>query len=361
MLVSFIVVAHNAENKLPVLFDDLLLQTYERQEMEILLVDSVSTDATKEVMANFQKQYKQAYHRILLLDNPGRTLPCGWNVALQEARGEVILRVDAHAHIPVNFIEENIHAIESGENIVGGPRISMIDQNKGWQRVLLQAENSLFGSGMARYRNATTTQYVTSLAHAAYRREVFQTVGGYDERLARTEDNEIHYRMRKAGYRFYFLTTIVSYHHVRSNLRAMIKQKHGNGKWIGLTMGISPQCFSLFHLVPGCFVLSLLAGIVLGVIGWWWPLGFLLTAYFCVSLIMTITAMVQLGREEKGWTPWSFLLPGVFFLLHAAYGIGTVQGLLWMPFWRRRAENRNCSKIEDVRQTMIANARGLDS
>ena len=355
MLLSFIIVAYNAEQKLPALLEDLQAQTCDRQDVELLLVDGRSNDGTRQVMERYRQEHGGEYRRVLVLDNPGKTLPCGWNVALSAALGEVILRVDAHARIPADFIQENLRALEAGEDIVGGPCISIIDQDSGWQRVLLQAENSLFGSGIARFRSGTVNQYVSTLAHAAYRRKVFEQVGGYDQRLARTEDNEIHYRMRSAGYRFYFTTSIHFYHHARSSLKAMVRQKYGNGKWIGLTMGISPKCFSLYHLVPGCFVLALLGGLVLGLFGWWWPLWLLLIAYFAVALAMTAASMVQLGREEQGWTPWSLLLPGIFFLLHTAYGVGTVTGLVRMPFWRRRPENRTCPQIEQTRQAMLQN------
>lgn len=155
-------------------------------------------------MENFREAYKGLFRRVCVLDNPQKILPCGWNVALSEAQGDVILRVDAHSKIPADFIRQNVICMESGEKIAGGPRISIIDESSNWQCTLLMAEKSMFGSGIAKYRNANSPQYVNTLAHAAYSREVFERVGGYDERLVRTEDNEIHYRMREAGYKFFF-------------------------------------------------------------------------------------------------------------------------------------------------------------
>ncbi len=82
-----------------------------------------------------------------------------------------------------------------------------------------------------------------SMFHAAYRRKVFETIGGFDERLARTEDNEIHYRMRKAGFKLCFDPEIISYQHIRPDLGKMLKQKYANGYWIGLTTGGAHRAF----------------------------------------------------------------------------------------------------------------------
>ena len=74
--------------------------------------------------------------------------------------------------------------------------------------------------------------------HAAYRRQVFDKVGFFNENLARTEDNEIHYRMREAGFKLCFDPDIISYQHIRSSLPKMLKQKYSNGLWIGKTAKI---------------------------------------------------------------------------------------------------------------------------
>jgi Predicted glycosyltransferases len=57
--------------------------------------------------------------------------------------------------------------------------------------------------GSSPFRNGGEARYVNALAYALYRREVYDRVGLYDERLRRTEDIDVHYRMRKAGYRFF--------------------------------------------------------------------------------------------------------------------------------------------------------------
>mgnify|MGYP002961198692 FL=1 len=98
--------------------------------------------------------------------------------------------------------------------------------------------------------------------HAAYRRKVFESIGGFDERLARTEDNEIHYRMRKAGFKLCFDPEIISYQHIRPDLGKMLKQKYANGYWIGLTTGVCAPCLSLYHFVPFAFVMAIILSVL---------------------------------------------------------------------------------------------------
>ena len=329
MKVSFIVVAYNAGSKLENLLEDLKKQDYNHNDIEIILVESNSSDNTKDIMMKF-KEINKTFSKVLVLDNPKKILPCGWNIALEASTGDLILRVDAHSSLPNDFISKNVNRIDMGEKIVGGHRISIIDENNAWQKTLLIAEKSIFGSGIATYRRKEREEYVSTLAHAAYSREVFKKVGGYDERLARTEDNEIHYRMKKAGYKFLLDPTIKSYHHARNSLSKMMKQKYLNGYWIGLTMGISPKCFSIYHFVPLVFVLALIFSIIFAFVFSGIPLILLLGSYFTFNILNTIFSIIS----EKKHLDY-LLLPFIFFLLHLSYGWGTLYGLIKLPFWIR--------------------------
>lgn len=335
MKVSFIVVAYNAGNKLENLLKDLEKQDYNHNDIEIILVDSNSSDNTKDVMMKFKNSSK-SFSKVSVLDNPKKILPCGWNIALAESSGDIILRVDAHSSLPIDFISKNVKRIALGEKVVGGHRISIIDEDNAWQKTLLIAEKSIFGSGIASYRRQETEEYVSTLAHAAYSRETFKKVGGYDERLARTEDNEMHYRMKEAGYKFLLDPTIKSYHHARNGLSKMMKQKYLNGYWIGLTMGVSPKCFSIYHFVPLLFVLALIITTIGAFVIRPIPLVLLLAVYFTFNIVNTIFSTL---KEKKHFS--YLLLPIIFFLLHISYGWGTLYGLIKLPFWIRKNKNFN--------------------
>lgn len=329
--VSFIVIAYNAGDKLKSLIEDIRNQTYNHRLVEIILVDSTSSDNTKDIMIEFSKS-ENDFIDIKVLDNPKKVLPCGWNIALKEATGDIILRVDAHSSLPKEFIEKNVKYINKGEKIVGGHRVSIIDENSPWQKVLLASEKSLFGSGIAAYRRSEEAKYVSTLAHAAYSRDVFDKVGNYDERLVRTEDNEMHYRMKEKGYKFYFNPEIVSYHHARNEFKKMCKQKYLNGYWIGLTMGVSPKCFSLYHFVPLAFVLALIISTLLALLtSVTLPLVLLGSLYTLVVLLISIIEIVK-----SKFMIQMLALPFILFSLHVSYGVGTLVGLIKLPSWLKK-------------------------
>ena len=320
MKISFIVVAYNAAGSLGALLEDLLAQTIPHEQIEALLVDSASTDATRAIMLDFAKATP---FEVKVLDNPRRWLASGINVALAAATGDAIIRLDAHARIPKDFLENNLRALARGEDIVGGCVLGSAPGGA-WESVLRTVDTSRFCGGAAPFRNGGEARYVDTLAYALYRREVYDQVGLYDERLRRTEDNDMHYRMRKAGYRFYFSPDIVSYHAARATMRGQLRQKWGNGYWIGRTMRIQPRCFAPRHLIPALFVLALLAGLLLLPLSVW-PLLLLLFAYLACVLVFAVRGALS---QETGRLLALLTLPLLFPAVHVVYGVGTLAGLL---------------------------------
>ncbi len=327
MRISVCIIAYNEEESLPGLLTDVVTQTYPHNLIEVVLVDAMSTDRTYAIMQEFADS-ATGFERVIVAQNPKKTQPSGWNVAIRTATGDAIVRVDAHAHIPADFVANHVRCLEDGECISGGPRPNVIVDPTPWKETLLLAESSMFGSGIASYRRTETAQrrYVNTMFHAAYRREVFEKAGLFNENLIRTEDNELHYRMRKAGYRFCFDPSIVSYQHTRSTLPKMLKQKFQNGYWIGLTVFVCPGCLSLFHFVPFAFVLAILLTTVLAFVWSAIPALLLWGAYLFANLAMS---MLTIAQKKTGLT--NLALPVLFLLLHLSYGVGTFCGILSFP------------------------------
>lgn len=318
------IIALNEEKYLPKLLEQILGQTYSLRNIELILADSGSEDRTKKLMKEFQRQNGNKFRNIKVLDNPKKKQAAGWNVVIQNMLCDALIRLDAHAMIPENFVEKNVACLNSGEAVCGGTRTNVIDEATPWKRTLLTAEQSMFGSGIAPYRRSTETKkYVNSVFHTCYRKEVIEKVGLFNEELLRTEDNEYHYRVRKAGYRICYDEDIQSYYQTRNTLRGMIKQKYGNGFWIGKTVKKCPKCLSLYHLIPGAFVAMLAVTGVIGIVGY--PLWFelLSSLYGIVCLILTIACLIK----DKGLIT-DVALIGIFPFLHISYGVGTVLGLL---------------------------------
>lgn len=252
MTVSLCIIAYNEEKTIQALLDEVKAQTYPHERMEIILADSMSTDSTPHIMRRFYEENTD-FCKVVLVKNRAGNQAGGWNTVLRRASKDIIIRVDAHASIPEDFVAKNVRRIEAGEDVVGGQRPCIMKDDTPWKQTLLLAESSMFGSSIAVFRRSSKKSYVKSVFHPAYRREVFDKVGFFNENLGRTEDNEMSYRIRKAGYRILYDPDIISWQFGRDTLRAMLKQKYGNGYWIGLTSGICPECLSLYYFIPFAF------------------------------------------------------------------------------------------------------------
>ena len=348
MKISIGIVALNEEKTIHGILSDVVAQSYPHDQIEVVLIDSGSTDRTKEIMSSFQKDYQNDFYHIQVLDNPGKIQAAGWNVAICNFTGDALVRVDAHASIPKDFIEKNVENFDSGEMVSGGCRLNMVDEQTPWTRTLLLAESSMFGSSIASYRRETKEtkkKYVDSFFHGAYKREVLQKVGGFNEYLGRTEDNEFHYRIRQNGYQLCYRSDIMSYQHTRTTLPKMLRQKAGNGFWVGMTLGVCKGCLSIFHFVPFAFLLGIIGTTILGIVGY--PLlGILMWGlYWVAAFAMSIAGVIPVKKEFP-----QLLLPFLFFLLHISYGVGTFCGILNMPFWRKA--HKHCEAVDQVRRTI---------
>lgn len=320
MIVSLGVVALNEQTYLPKVLDDIINQTYPHDKMEILLVDSGSTDQTLQIMHDFKESHPEFYN-VQILENKKRKQASGWNVAINHFTGEVLMRIDAHGRIVDDFVLENVRLLEDGENMTGGPRGSLIIEPTPWKETLLLAEESMFGSGIAVYRRSDEKRYVNSLFHGAYKREIFDTVGGFNENLGRTEDNEMHYRIREAGYKICYSPTIKSWQYARSDLKSMIKQKYGNGYWVARTLFKCQGCLSIYHFVPFAFVMGIIFTTILAMFGYPLLAELMWVSYAIVAVLMSV-----LSVKGKKKYPQMILLPFLFLILHVSYGIGSVVG-----------------------------------
>lgn len=322
LLVTLCVIAFNEEEYIEYLLDDILKQTYPHDKLEIILIDSMSTDSTKEHLKKFRDEMKDSFYNVIVCDNPKKRLACGWNTALNAYSGDIIIRVDAHSRLSLNFVEAGVKALMNGENIVGGKRPSILLKSTPWRQTLLMAEQSAFGGSVAEYRDSDKKAYVKSVFHGAYRRAVFDKVGKFDERLGRTEDNEMNYRIQKAGFKILYTPEIVSYEYLRDNLRQLLAQKFRNGYWIMATAKVYPNAFSWFHFVPFLFVLGILITTIMTSIGLAIFSHIMWILYFSISIIMSIEAVL-----EKRKSLYQLALPALFLLIHISYGMGSMVGL----------------------------------
>ena len=319
--ISVCIIAYNEEKYLPNLFNDIIRQDYTHSMIEVVLVNCMSTDCTEEIMYSFMRGNKD-FHSVKVLNNSKKIQAAGWNIALKAALGDVVVRIDAHAKLPPNFVTNVMKTIHSGELVVGGVRPCIIESKTNWARVLLETENSLFGSSPNKVRRSFRKAYVKTMFHPAYSREVITKVGLFNENLFRTEDNEYHYRIRQAGFKLCYNPEIISYQYSRPSLRKMVIQKFQNGLWIGKTIKICHKCISLYHLVPLGFVIAIVISSSLLFVGLWKFSVSLWIAYFIFCFLGFILSVIN-----DGFCIHKLLMPFLFLILHISYGLGSFIGL----------------------------------
>ena len=328
MLVSVVVGLLNEEKFLPRLIEDFKKQTYNHNEIELIFIDGMSKDDSWKIIEDF-KNSNHDFYDVVLLKNPKVILSAGMNVGIKAARGECILKVDCHSHITENFIENNVKIIEEGEDVCGGPRPNIIENADNFSKTLLVVEENMFGSGIADYRKKTTKKYVSSVFQGMYKKSIFDKIGLLDEKVGRVEDNELHYRIRKNGYKIRYSNDILSYQYTRPTLKRMLKQKYSNGYWIGKVSHVYPKAFSIFHFVPLAFVLAIIFSLCMIPITSIFII-LLSSVYFLFTILITIMTIIN-----NKFNITILLMPIILFLIHVYYGVGTLVGLIKGFSWKK--------------------------
>lgn len=321
MILSVGIVARNEEKFLPNLLNDILCQTYPLKYVELLLIDGMSDDSTWSIITSFKSNYQSSFFDVKILKNEKIIQASGWNEAIKNYTGDSLTRIDAHTRIDINFLRYVAEDLKI-EKVVGGKRPCISEKKSAWSNCLLQVENSLFGSSILKSKFSNEKQYVKTMFHATYKREVIEKTGYFNEELLRTEDNEYHYRISKAGYKLYYDPRIISYQYAREKYWKMIEQKYRNGFWIGKTMKVCRKCISLYHLVPFVFVLGIILSTILLMFSIWQIATFMWGIYFLFAIVNTVFSGIR-----NRFTLFHVVMPFMFLTLHVSYGVGTFVGL----------------------------------
>jgi glycosyltransferase involved in cell wall biosynthesis len=327
--VTIIIPCLNEERFIEKCLDSVVAQDYPKDKLEVLVVDGMSNDGTRELV----KVYADRFPFVELKDNPKKVTPAALNIGIRSAKGEVIVRMDAHAEYPRTYISTCVEYLKTtGADVVGGPVATIAGAETMIARSIALATSHPFGVGNSRFRISPKGGYVDTVPFGAYKREVFQKIGFFDERLIRNQDNELSTRITRSGGCIYLTPDLTASYYSQPTIRGLLNQALRTGMWNVLTIKINPAAFRWRHFFPFFFVTALLA------------LGFFAAAHsgpqvpFLVLvglyLVAAVLSSIQIGIKEG--MNYAFLLPVVFFLYHICYGLGTWVGLLRAAFtgWR---------------------------
>lgn len=291
----------------------VLAQDYPKDFMEILVVDGMSSDETREIVRNFQKQHSN----VRLLDNQKKIVAPGLNLGVREAKGEIIIRLDGHTIIEKDYISQCVACLQSSRaDNVGGP---MHAEGKDFiSESIALAVSSPFGVGGARFHYSEKEEWVDTVYLGAWHREIFDRIGLFDEELVRNQDDEFNYRLRKAGGKILLSPKIKSCYYSRSSLASLWKQYFQYGYWKVRVLQKHPKQMQWRQFVPPVFVAACLTEIALSQKA---LLAMTMMGYLAANLTTSLWLAVK-----KGWQ-YLFLLSFVFATLHFSYGLGFLWGL----------------------------------
>lgn len=318
--VSALLVTRNEKDYIEVSLMSLINQTYPKDSYEIIVIDGGSTDGTLEVVEKLQDAFNSDDFSIKVIPNPKKILATGWNIGIQAAKGEYVVRIDAHATAETDFIERSVETMLRVDAVCVGGKLTSKSLN-GEEDVISYVLSSPFGVGNSSFRVSDVEGYVDTAVYGLYRKGIFDTVGYFDEEMVRNQDIEMHNRIKKAGGKFYFNPAIKCTYYTRNTVKKMLKQAYGNGQWNMVLLKRGSGALSIRHLVPFIFVLSLIGALILGFVHplFWWVGG----AVILLHLVLGVCFAAKKTNKLKQ----IMLMPVLFFLLHFAYGLGYIRGL----------------------------------
>lgn len=337
-LVTVVMPIFNEESYIEACLTNIFAQDYPMDKLEIIIADGMSTDRTRAIIQKIidgdcspgsQKKYGQlnAKPQITLLDNPKRIVSTGLNLAILQAKGEIIIRIDGHTLIESDYVAQCVLALQRTQVAgVGGP---MISRGRGYMAEgIAIATSTPFGIGNSTYRTSRyfKEQPVETTHMGAYWKKALLDVGLFDEKLVRHQDYELDYRIRHRGGTVLLSPHIRSHYYVRGSLQKLWRQYLQYGFWKGRFLRRNPLSLKWRHTVPPLLVLSLLVGGLGAMIN---PIGkIIFSAEVVLYLIfILIGVLVSCGKEKLKYFP---ILPLIFFCLHFSWGSGVWLGLL-MP------------------------------
>ncbi|HEX5480175.1 MAG TPA: glycosyltransferase family 2 protein [Dehalococcoidia bacterium] len=313
--VTVIVPARNEERYIERCLYSLAAQDYPRERLEVLVLDGMSTDETPRIVTRFAAE---STLDVRLLDNPRRKPAGAMNIALGHARGEIVVRLDAHATAATDFISRSVAALEAGEaECVGGVIESEGDTWFG--RAVALAMASRFGVGGAAFRTGGEPGATDTVAFGAYRASVFETIGGFAEDIDRGEDDEFNYRLLDTGGMILLDPRIRATYTVRGDMLALWRQYFAYGRAKPEVLRRHPAQARVRQVVPPSFVAALATTALAGRRTRWRPLLKLAGAYGAA----VAGASMLTGRKQPATLP---ALPVAFACLHVAYGLGFFVG-----------------------------------
>ena len=329
-MLSVICPIYNEEIYVAHCLDSIQDQDYPKDDLEVLFVDGMSTDRTREIIQSYLP--KCPYVRII--DNPDRYVSWAMNRGIDASRGEVIIRIDAHTRYEPNYFSalvRRLYELDAADvgTVCKTDVLHKTPKTLAIREVLCNrfgVGNSVFRTGIDEVREVDTVPF------GCWKRETFDKYGRYDVRLIRNQDIELNKRVIRGGGKIYIIPDTFCTYYARETFAGLASNNFANGKWNLLTVWITGKLTSLSprHFVPLLFVLSLLIPLIVGI--FWRPALWVALASLVAYGVLLGAISFKLAREKQ---LSFFRLLESFLILHLSYGCGSLMGLLSLTFVKK--------------------------
>ena len=278
--VSVIVPARNAEATLGLALDQVLVQEYDG-DIEVIVADGSDTPKTAEIV--------RARSAVRLVSNPHKTIGFGINLAIREARGDILLRCDAHSFLPQGYVRRAVETLQrTGAANVGGRQVPV--GTTAFERAVAIAMSAAIGAGDARYRLGGKEGPVDTVYLGAFRRDALTAIGGFDPQFFHNQDYEVNWRLRQSGEKVWFDPALSVEYRPRATLLKLVRQYFNYGRWKSAVLLRHPRSVRSRHLAPPVLLLALFGSALLAIF-------------------------------HRPWAPWAAVVPAVYVLALVAWSV----------------------------------------
>lgn len=315
--VTIVIPCRNEEKFIQECMNSIIKQSYGFDNIEIIVCDGLSDDSTCDIVNKYCKKYSQ----IRLLKNEKKITPCGMNLGIRNSNGDIIILFGAHSYMDENYIKLCVQNFENSDaSCVGGTVINISDTDTA--QAISNSMSSPFGVGNALFRYSTKKQFVDTVGFGAYKREVFDKIGLFDEEFVRNQDDELNLRLTMAGGKILLDPKMVSYYYTRGSFGKLWRQYYQYGFWKVRVIQKHKRPASIRHLIPMTFVTGIISGGILSIF-----IRPILYIYIGVLLFYLAFSFIFAVKASKGKYK---LIPKImlsFIILHMSYGLGFIEGL----------------------------------
>ena len=321
--ITVIIPCYNEEQHIEKCLESIINSDYNEKLIEVLVVDGMSKDNTRSMVEKFSKKYSY----IKLIDNQKRVIPAAMNIGIRRAKGDLIMKMDAHSEYPIDYINKCVTYQQKYDvDNVGGLVKAISNENNFFQKAIIKVISHRFGVGNSSFRiGINKPTFVDTVAYGCYKKDTLFNIGLYDEEIERSEDIVINNKIRKSGGKILIIPEIFILYHARTKLFKFIKHNYDNGLWSILPFKFGRKIyFSIRHFVPLIFVLYLILLLSSGN-------SYLIMAPFVLYSFLIFYFSTIISIKEKN-IYYLLTMPLAFFTLHLSYGVGSLFGLIKIIF-----------------------------